>query len=96
MVTEPAEVVNYDPAWVELFQSLATRLQAALNGLETAIEHVGSTSVPGLAAKPIIDIDIVVDAEADVPMAIQRLEAAGYRWKGQRGGDRGKHPTDGL
>jgi GrpB-like predicted nucleotidyltransferase (UPF0157 family) len=49
------------------------------------IDHVGSTSVPGLAAKPIIDMDIVVASEADVRPVIERLAAAGYRWRGDLG-----------
>jgi GrpB-like predicted nucleotidyltransferase (UPF0157 family) len=49
------------------------------------IDHVGSTSVPGLAAKPIIDMDIVVAGEDDVRPVIDRLHAIGYRWRGDLG-----------
>jgi GrpB-like predicted nucleotidyltransferase (UPF0157 family) len=49
------------------------------------MEHVGSTSVPGLSAKPVIDIDIVVPAEADVPPAIERLTTLGYVHRGDLG-----------
>jgi GrpB-like predicted nucleotidyltransferase (UPF0157 family) len=56
-------VVDYDPAWPERFEMLRNEYAAAMAGagvVVVAIEHVGSTSVPGLAAKPIIDCDIVV------------------------------------
>jgi GrpB-like predicted nucleotidyltransferase (UPF0157 family) len=65
-VGEPAVVnstitlVDYDPEWPVLFQREADRIRAALGDLVLRIEHVGSTSVPGLAAKPIIDIVLVV------------------------------------
>jgi GrpB-like predicted nucleotidyltransferase (UPF0157 family) len=53
--------------------------------LAVAVEHVGSTAVPGLAAKPIVDIDAVVPFADDVPLAIERLEAADYRHEGELG-----------
>jgi len=59
-------VVDYDPSWPEGFESLRSEYQEALrraNVFALAIEHVGSTSVPGLAAKPVIDCDIVVMPE---------------------------------
>ena len=64
------EVSEYDPAWPERFERLRAEYARALAAgvPAAAIEHVGSTSVPGLAAKPIIDVDIVVaeqDVEAD-------------------------------
>ena len=56
-------VVDWTPQWAEQFDDVATDLRAALAGVPSAVvEHVGSTSVPGLAAKPILDIDVVVDA----------------------------------
>ncbi|HLU31019.1 MAG TPA: GrpB family protein, partial [Acidimicrobiia bacterium] len=58
------EVVAYDPGWPERFEAIRAQLGEALNAVEVlAIEHVGSTSVPGLAAKPVIDVDVVVAAE---------------------------------
>jgi GrpB-like predicted nucleotidyltransferase (UPF0157 family) len=57
----PTEVVEYDPAWPELAARARLDLQAAVPGLFTVIEHVGSTSVPGLAAKPIIDLMATAD-----------------------------------
>ena len=53
-------VVPYDPSWHEAFERICRELKSALHDSVLAIEHVGSTSVPGLYAKPIIDIDIVI------------------------------------
>jgi GrpB-like predicted nucleotidyltransferase (UPF0157 family) len=83
-VTEPPrltgriEVVDYDPAWPGLFAREAGRIRAVLGDRVLALEHVGSTSVPGLAAKPIIDILLVVPDPADEPAWLPDLEAAGY------------------
>ncbi len=76
---KPVIVVDYDPAWPAAFARLRDRVAGVLGALAAAIAHVGSTSVPGLAAKPIIDIDVVVPAAADVPEAIRRLALLGYR-----------------
>ena len=71
-------VVEPDPLWAESFATIRRDLQASLAGVPVvAIEHVGSTSVPGLAAKPIIDVDVVV-ARPHVPGAADALEASGY------------------
>ena len=72
-------VVPYDPEWPARFASIETVLKEALIDVPVlAIEHVGSTSVPGLAAKPVIDIDVVARRDT-VPAAIAALEAIGYR-----------------
>jgi GrpB-like predicted nucleotidyltransferase (UPF0157 family) len=55
-MVNPIVVVEYDPAWPDLFAALRTPVAAALEDVAVAIEHVGSTAVPGLAAKPIIDL----------------------------------------
>jgi GrpB-like predicted nucleotidyltransferase (UPF0157 family) len=78
------EVVDYDPQWPIAFEAIVARIRPAVSNVALAIEHVGSTSVPGLAAKPIIDVDVVVDA-ADVPVAIERLAAIGYSHRGDLG-----------
>ena len=78
-------LAEYDPAWPVQFAELEVRLQAALRGLSAEIEHVGSTSVPGLATKPMLDVDIVVRTSTDVGGVVQSLEMAGYRAKGTRG-----------
>ena len=78
-------VVAYHPRWAEQFRAVREDLLAALEGVAVrSIEHVGSTSVPGLAAKPRLDIDVVVPADA-VPLARSALEAAGYTWLGDLG-----------
>jgi GrpB-like predicted nucleotidyltransferase (UPF0157 family) len=74
-----------DEGWAEAFERLAARLRAALVGLPVEVEHVGSTSVPGLAAKPILDVDVVMTSAADLPAISARLEELGYRAKGVRG-----------
>jgi GrpB-like predicted nucleotidyltransferase (UPF0157 family) len=81
----PIEVVDYDPAWPAIFASIRDRVAPALAGIAIAIEHVGSTSVPGLAAKPVIDIDVVVEDPTAVPAAIAALESLGYRHLGTLG-----------
>jgi GrpB-like predicted nucleotidyltransferase (UPF0157 family) len=77
-------VVDYDPAWPKLFESLRDRIAGALGPMALAIEHVGSTSVPNMPAKPIIDMDVVVRAE-DVSAATAAIEALGYRHEGNLG-----------
>jgi len=72
------EIVDYDTDWPEKFEAHAHVIADALGGSALRIEHVGSTSVPGLAAKPIIDILIVVQDSADESAYLPRLEAAGY------------------
>jgi GrpB-like predicted nucleotidyltransferase (UPF0157 family) len=71
-------IADYDPQWPELFGREADRIRAALGDLALRIEHTGSTSVPGLVAKPIIDILLVVTNSADEDTYVPALEAAGY------------------
>src|SRR4051812_45485070 len=75
----PIEVVEPDPVWPAQFEMLATRIRSALGDRALAVEHVGSTSVPGLAAKPIIDIDMTVADPRDEPSYVPDLEAVGFR-----------------
>jgi GrpB-like predicted nucleotidyltransferase (UPF0157 family) len=75
-------VVDADPGWPNQFREIATYLSAFVGSSVVRIEHVGSTSVPGLAAKPIIDIDVVVAREADLTGALRRIASAGYVWVG--------------
>jgi GrpB-like predicted nucleotidyltransferase (UPF0157 family)/quercetin dioxygenase-like cupin family protein len=84
-VTQDIVVSDYDPAWPSWFETVRRRVWPAVQDVAVRIDHVGSTSVPGLAAKPIIDMDIVVASEADVRPVIERLAAAGYRWRGDLG-----------
>ncbi len=74
----PIELADYDPSWPDLFAREARRITAALGERALRIEHVGSTAVPGLAAKPIVDILLVVVASGDEETYVPALEAVGY------------------
>ena len=74
----PITLAEYDPDWPRMFSREAARLRSALGAEALRIEHVGSTSVPGLAAKPIVDMLLVVPDSADEPSYVPRLQAAGY------------------
>jgi GrpB-like predicted nucleotidyltransferase (UPF0157 family) len=71
-------IADYDPHWPELFQREAGRIHGALGDRALLIEHTGSTSVPGLAAKPVIDIVVAVADSADEDAYAPALESAGY------------------
>ena len=72
------ELAEYDLEWPRLFEREATRIRAALGPKAIQVEHVGSTSVPGLAAKPLIDIILVVADSSDEDAYVPELESAGY------------------
>lgn len=74
----PIELAEYDPRWPELFRREEKRIRAALGERVVRLEHVGSTAVPGLAAKPIIDMCLVVADSSDEAAYVPALEAAGY------------------
>lgn len=79
------EVVDWSPRWAAQFDEVAAVLREALAGIASArVEHVGSTSAPGLAAKPVLDVDVIV-APDDVPAAIAALESVGYEHRGDLG-----------
>ena len=78
-LTGPITFVEYDPAWPALFEREAARIRSILGDRVIRLEHTGSTSVPGLAAKPIIDITMVVPDSSDEPAYAADLEAAGYK-----------------
>ena len=71
-------LAEYDEEWPRLFEREAERIRAVLGGRALQIEHVGSTSVPKLAAKPIIDIVLVVADSSDEPGYVPDMEARGY------------------
>ena len=78
-------VVPYDPQWPHRFEEIAASLRDALGALPVvAIEHVGSTSVPDLAAKPVIDVDVVVTRDI-VRAAVAAIASAGYEPLGEMG-----------
>jgi GrpB-like predicted nucleotidyltransferase (UPF0157 family) len=74
----PVTLVDYDPGWPGLFEREARRIRRILGGTVVRLEHTGSTSVPGLAAKPIIDITLIVPDSADESSYVPQLEAEGY------------------
>jgi len=78
-------VRDYDPQWVRDFEKLRERIWPVIEDFAVAIEHVGSTSVPGLAAKPIIDLDVIVRSDEGVLLAIERLTAIDYAYRGNLG-----------
>jgi GrpB-like predicted nucleotidyltransferase (UPF0157 family) len=71
-------IVDYHPDWPKKFETHARVIAEALGSSALRVEHIGSTSVPGLAAKPIIDILVVVPDSADESAYLPQLEAAGY------------------
>lgn len=73
------EVVDPSPRWAESFVSIAQRIQTALGDIILGIEHVGSTSIP-IAAKDVIDIDLVVKDPRDEGAYVQALENAGFQF----------------
>lgn len=74
----PIHLAEYDPAWPALYEFEAARIRSVLGDGVRHLEHVGSTSVPGLAAKPIIDIVLVVADSADEPAYVPSMETGGY------------------
>ncbi len=71
-------IVDYDPSWVERFKEQRSRIRRALGPSARSVEHIGSTAVPGLAAKPIVDIIVSVDDPNDERTYRTQLQAAGY------------------
>ncbi|QTE30369.1 GrpB family protein [Pengzhenrongella sicca] len=87
---EPASivVVDYDDAWPDRFEVLADRVRQALGRGVRRLEHIGSTSVPGLAAKPIIDMLLVVDDVQDEAAFVPALKGAGFELRVREPGHR--------
>lgn len=78
-INGPVKLADADPRWPLQYAREEQRIRAALGSRAVQVEHVGSTSVPGLAAKPVIDILLVVMDSADEAGYLPDLEAAGYR-----------------
>jgi len=78
-------VVDYDPSWPTTFETLRAPVWASVRDIAVSVQHVGSTAVPGLAAKPIIDMDVVVASSDAMSDAIRRLAALGYSHRGNLG-----------
>jgi GrpB-like predicted nucleotidyltransferase (UPF0157 family) len=82
---EPVIIVDYSPEWARQFAQLRATLVAALGNLAVAVEHVGSTAVPGLASKPIIDIDVVIASFDELDRVKAALANIGYEYSGEQG-----------
>ena len=85
MRTAKVIVLPYDMAWRFDFEAIRRELEAALGDLILGVEHVGSTSVEGMSAKPCIDIDVVIEDESRLPAVIEALGRVGYIHEGDLG-----------
>jgi GrpB-like predicted nucleotidyltransferase (UPF0157 family) len=77
-LTEPIEICDYDPEWPRLYEREEARIRGALGELAVRVEHAGSTSVPSLPAKAIVDVVLEVPDSSDEPSYVPALESAGY------------------
>jgi GrpB-like predicted nucleotidyltransferase (UPF0157 family) len=84
-LVEPLEVVAYDPAWPRLYEQEAARVRAALGEDVVEIEHIGSTAVPGLAGKPVIDVSVGLRRPELSREQVAAVEALGYEYLGENG-----------
>ncbi len=84
-MTVPIIIEEYDPQWPQRFDAIRSRIAPVLGALTAAIEHIGSTAVPGLPAKPVIDIDVLLKSPKDLPQVISKLKAIGYQHQGTLG-----------
>jgi len=87
MAQKRLELVPCDPAWPERFAREGGRIAAAIGSHAIQLEHVGSTAVPGLLAKPVIDIGVAVRSLAAAYACIEPLQALGYEYRGMHGDD---------
>ncbi|MGG3523039.1 GrpB family protein [Bacillus pseudomycoides] len=85
MTKSGIKIEDYNPEWSIIFKDLKCVIEAELGDLLLSIEHVGSTSVNNLSAKPIIDLDLIIDNHDMLPQVIQRLEKLGYYHQGDLG-----------
>lgn len=85
MRTKQVLVVPYDPNWNRNFEAIRSEIETALGHLVVAVHHVGSTSVSGMSAKPVIDLDVEIRSMRDFCAVRDRLQSAGYRHEGDLG-----------
>jgi len=83
------KIVRHRTEWALFYDSEAEKLKNCLGGLAVDIQHVGSTAVPGLISKPIIDIAVAVTSRADITAIVKRLLAIGYIDRGDQGASGG-------
>lgn len=84
----PIVISDYAPEWAARFAALATTIRAAVGDAALSVEHIGSTSVPGLAAKPIVDVLVTVEDIEDEACFVGPLEAAGFVLRVREAGNR--------
>jgi len=82
---EPVVLVEYDSAWPRLYEKESERIRAAIGDAVVAIEHIGSTAVPGLAAKPVIDVLVGLQALHLTREQIEAMASLGYEYLGEYG-----------
>ena len=85
MRTKKVVVLPYDRAWKSAFEEIKAEIECAIGDLILGIEHVGSTSVEGMSAKPCIDIDVIIKDYSVFDSVVSRLEADGYIHEGNLG-----------
>lgn len=85
MKTANVIVLPYNSAWKSAFEEIKTEIENAIGDLVIGIEHIGSTSVEGLSAKPIIDIDVVIKDYSVFESVVSKLETIGYIHEGDLG-----------
>ena len=78
-------VTEYNSAWPAEFEAISAILRDGLGSLALRIHHVGSTAIPGMIAKPILDIDIEIASRSDLPATIAALQTLGYDYQGEKG-----------
>ncbi len=85
MRTKKVIVLPYDSTWKSDFEKIKSEIESALGKLAVRIEHVGSTSVEGMSAKPCIDIDVVIEDYTVFDAVVQKLQSIGYTHEGDLG-----------
>ena len=85
MKTRKVVVLPYDRAWMDAFEKIKAEIENVLGDFALGIEHIGSTSVEGMSAKPCIDIDVVIKDYSVFDTVVQKLEAIGYIHEGNLG-----------
>lgn len=82
---DPVIITPYNPDWPAQFEAIAVPIREKLGPLAMSVEHIGSTSIPNLAAKPIIDLDVVISSRLVLPQVIEGLAELGYTHQGDLG-----------
>jgi GrpB-like predicted nucleotidyltransferase (UPF0157 family) len=81
MKPTPEGITEYQPEWAEKFRTESEKIREVLGKRVEDIQHIGSTSIPGMLAKPLIDIAVLVDSIEDIPFFAEKLESIGYTYR---------------